>query len=158
MAKTRRKQPTDGRKRQIEREEQFEREVQALQAKYTKVTAQPSLEAKAPDAPAVPAQPRDRTPEMAPPSPDELEAIRQEAEKMVAQRAATTPTNFSRQDPLPGQSTKLLPSASCVSANNSTWSISEPSLPVIPFAANASRTRQVNSVSSSMLSIPRSSP
>lgn len=48
---------------------------------------------------------------------------------------------------LPGQSTKFLLSASASLANNSIWSISCPSLPVIPCAVSACLTVHAYSVS-----------
>jgi hypothetical protein len=92
MARTRRSKPTDSRKRQSESEQQFEREVAQLKAKYARVTARPS------------AQPREPVPApQATPSPVHIQALRDEAQKMLATKAAATPTNFTRQAPAVGQ-------------------------------------------------------
>lgn len=123
MARTQRKQATDRQKKMDEMEALWEHK--AAQARVP-------LEAKAPK---VPAQPRDRVPLPVPDdAPAELETIKAEAEALLAQKAAPSPTAFSRQDPLPGQEASL--------GNRLLWWSSGNVDTYIPLSEYGSRQRQ----------------
>jgi len=117
MARTKRKQATDRQKKMAEMEELWEQKAQQASA------------------PKVPAQPRDRVPApTAPPAPAHVEAIKQEAEALIAQKAVPSPTAFSRQNPLPGQEASL--------GNRLLWWSSGNMDTYIPLSEYGSRQRQ----------------
>jgi len=83
-----------------------------------------------------PAQPREPVPELpGAPSPVQMEAIKAEAETLIAQKAAASPTAFSRQDPPPGQT---------ASGNGLLWWSGGNIEDFIPLSEYGTRSRQTD--------------
>jgi hypothetical protein len=101
MAKTRRKRPTDQSAKQARMEREWDRQVvrfkeerEQEQARYERELAQRTK------APAQPKQPVPVPTQL--PAPAHIEAIKQEAEALIAEKADPSRAAFSRQDPPPG--------------------------------------------------------